>query len=198
MNHLELRFELPDWMQHLIGKDKIVCPSLEDRMRFAIRLSWENVEQQTGGPFGAAVFDSDGVLVAPGINIVTASNCSVLHAEIVALMLAQKVLGRYDIGNASRGRYDLVATTQPCAMCFGAIPWSGVSRLVCGGRDEDARRIGFDEGPKPENWIAGLESRGIAVVQDVLRKEAVDVLQRYAQLGRPIYNATRRNTPTDR
>jgi len=198
VNHLELRFELPDWMQHLIGKDKIVCPSLEDRMRFAIRLSWENVEQQTGGPFGAAVFDSDGVLVAPGINIVTASNCSVLHAEIVALMLAQKVLGRYDIGNASRGRYDLVATTQPCAMCFGAIPWSGVSRLVCGGRDEDARRIGFDEGPKPENWIAGLESRGIAVVQDVLRKEAVDVLQRYAQLGRPIYNATRRNTPTDR
>jgi len=197
VNHLELRFELPDWMQHFIGKDKVICPDLEDRMRFAIGLSRENVEQQTGGPFGAAVFDSDGVLVAPGINIVTASNCSVLHAEIVALMLAQKVLGRYDIGNAGRGSYDLVATTQPCAMCFGAIPWSGVSRLVCGGRDEDARRIGFDEGPKPENWIAGLESRGIVVIQDVLREEAVDVLQRYAQLGRPIYNATRRNTPID-
>ena len=43
-------------------------------------------------------------------------------------------------------------------------PWCGpaVRRLVCGGRDADARGIGFDEGPKPSNWIAALETRGIA------------------------------------
>jgi hypothetical protein len=31
---------------------------------------------------------------------------------------------------------------------FGAVPWSGVRRLACGARDEDASDIGFDEGPK--------------------------------------------------
>ena len=41
---------------------------------------------------------------------------------------------------------EMVASTQPCAMCLGATPWSGIRRLVCGARDEDAEEIGFDEG----------------------------------------------------
>lgn len=73
-------------------------------------------------------------------------------------------------------------------MCLGAIPWSGVSRLVCGARDEDARRIGFDEGDKPSDWIGRLRKRGIEVVRDVSRTEAVSVLEEYARNGGIIYN----------
>ena len=74
-------------------------------------------------------------------------------------------------------------------MCFGAIPWSGVNRLICGARDKDARDVGFDEGPKVKNWVAELRSRGITVLRDVLRKEAVAVLSEYAATaGSPIYN----------
>ena len=83
----------------------------------------------------------------------------------------------------------MVASTEPCAMCFGAIPWSGVTRLVCGARDEDARRIGFDEGPKLPDWRKALQKRGIRVTRDVLREEAVAVLDLYVDLGGPIYNA---------
>jgi len=72
-------------------------------------------------------------------------------------------------------------------MCFGAVPWSGVSSLVCGARDEDARSIGFDEGPKLTNWVEELESRGIRVVRDVLRDEAAAVLREYGQGGGMIY-----------
>ena len=160
-------------------------------MRFAIALARENVERQTGGPFGAAVFDDKGRLVAPGVNVVVTSNCSILHAEMVAIALAQKKLGRYDIGDEGRRHYALVASTEPCAMCFGALPWSGVTRLVCGARDEDARRIGFDEGPKLPDWHKALQKRGIRVTRDVLREEAVAVLDLYAGLGRPIYNTGR-------
>jgi len=109
-------------------------------MRLAIALARENVERQTGGPFGAAVFDEKGHLVAPGVNVVVTGNCSILHAEMVAIALAQKKLARYDIGDEGRSHYTLAASTEPCAMCFGAIPWSGVTRLECGARDEDARR----------------------------------------------------------
>ncbi len=160
-------------------------------MRLAISLARENVERQTGGPFGAAVFDEKGRLVAPGVNVVLTSNCSILHAEMVAIALAQKKLGRYDIGDEGRSHYTLVASTEPCAMCFGAIPWSGVTRLVCGARDEDARRIGFDEGPKLPDWNEALEKRGIRVIRDLLRDEAVAVLDLYVDLGGPIYNTGR-------
>jgi tRNA(Arg) A34 adenosine deaminase TadA len=158
-------------------------------MRFVLELSRRNVRHGTGGPFGAAVFDSNGQLIAPGINMVVISNCSLLHAEMVALAGAQQKLGRYDIGDGGRLHYDLFATTEPCAMCFGAFPWSGVSRLVCGARDEDARAIGFDEGPKLADWVAALNDLGIAVLRDVLRDDAVAVLREYIASGGIIYNA---------
>ena len=189
MDPLDFRIEIPAWVGNFLANSPKVFASVEDRMRFVIALARENVERQSGGPFGAAVFDSRGNLVAPGINIVVTSNCSILHAEMIALAMAQKKLGRYDIGNGGTNTYELVTSAEPCAMCFGAIPWSGVPRLVCGARDEDARRIGFDEGPKLSGWQEALENRGIHVVRDVLRKEAVEVLDLYVRLGGPIYNA---------
>ena len=66
--------------------------------------------------------------------------------------------------------------------------WSGVRRLVCGAWGEDAEKIGFDEGPKPTEWVRMLEDRGISVVRDELRDEAAAVLRRYAGEGGIIYN----------
>jgi tRNA(Arg) A34 adenosine deaminase TadA len=189
LESLDFRIEIPTWVGGFLAGSPKVFTAVEDRMRFVIALARENVERQSGGPFGAAVFDSTGTLVAPGINLVMTNNCSILHAEMIAIALAQKKLGRYDIGNGGTDAYELVASAEPCAMCFGAIPWSGVTRLVCGARDEDARRIGFDEGPKLSDWQDALKVRGIIVARDVLRKEAVEVLDLYVRLGGPIYNA---------
>lgn len=185
----ELCVGLPSWVGQFMEKAPTVFRDAEERMRFVIALARENAQQGTGGPFAAAVFDGTGTLVAPGVNLVTSSNCSVLHAELVALMLAQKALGRYDLSEGGRQHFDLVSTAEPCAMCFGAIPWSGVSQLICGARDEDARAIGFDEGPKLTDWVSALNSRGITVRRDVLREEAVAVLREYSSSGGVIYNA---------
>jgi tRNA(Arg) A34 adenosine deaminase TadA len=74
-------------------------------------------------------------------------------------------------------------------MCLGVTVWSGVSRLACAGRDEDAREIGFDEGPKHPEWVAELEKRGIAVERDLERDSSIDVLRHYLSTGGNIYNA---------
>jgi tRNA(Arg) A34 adenosine deaminase TadA len=187
----ELTIRLPGWLVEALAGDPPVLPTVEERMRLAIGLARRNVEERTGGPFGAAVFDGSGTLVAPGVNVVVASNCSVLHAEVVAIALAQKMLNRYDIGAGGASDYELVASTEPCSMCLGAVPWAGVTRVACGARDEDARRVGFDEGPKPEDWPAELAARGIEVVRDVLRDEAAAVLTEYVRMGGPIYNPGR-------
>jgi tRNA(Arg) A34 adenosine deaminase TadA len=78
-------------------------------------------------------------------------------------------------------------------MCLGAIPWSGVRSVICGARDQDARRIGFDEGSKPDRWVKSLENRGIRVFRDVLREEALAVLLDYHKRGGLIYNARSKN-----
>jgi tRNA(Arg) A34 adenosine deaminase TadA len=181
---------LPEWVEELIPDPDRAYPTEEDRMRLAIELSRQNVAHGTGGPFGAGVFDlSTNRLVAPGVNLVTTTNLSTAHAEIVAIMIAQQVVGHFDLGGQGRPPYELVASTEPCAQCFGSVPWSGVRRLACGARDEDACAIGFDEGPKMSDWIPALERRGISVVRDVCRDEAATVLEEYAGRGGVIYNA---------
>ena len=180
---------LPEWVESFAGDPARTFGTVPEQMEFVIELSRLNVENGTGGPFGAAVFDSRSHrLLAPGVNLVVPSVCSVAHAEIVAIAVAQQLAGRYDLGSDSLLSCELVTSTEPCAMCLGAIPWSGVHRIVCGARKEDAMQIGFDEGPRPSDWIEQLEARGVAVLRDVGRQEAVAVLRKYCEEKRPIYN----------
>ncbi len=164
--------------------------SAHDRMRFVIALAQTNVDMGTGGPFGAAVFETTtGRLVSIGVNLVASAKCSLAHAEMVALANAQQAIGHFDLGAAGLPRLELVTSCEPCAMCYGAIPWSGVRNVLCAARAHDAAAIGFDEGSKPKNWVAALKKRGITVCRDLCRDEAVAVLRRYKQAGGDIYNA---------
>jgi tRNA(Arg) A34 adenosine deaminase TadA len=181
-----MKFPLPAWLDQTA---ETVITDLDERMRFVIALARQNVAAGSGGPFGAAIFESaSGRLVACGVNQVVSAQCSHAHAEMAAIANAQERLGTYDLGATGLPAHELVTSSEPCAMCFGALPWSGVRTLACGARASDAEAIGFDEGPKPEHWIAALAARGISTRQDICRKEAVAVLQAYAQAGAEIYN----------
>jgi tRNA(Arg) A34 adenosine deaminase TadA len=161
-------------------------------MRFVVELAAKNVTRGTGGPFAAAVFETTtGRLVSIGVNLVESTQCSHAHAEMVALANAQRVVGNFDLSAAGMPEHELVTSCEPCAMCYGALPWSGVRRVLCGARGRDAEAIGFDEGPKPKQWVAELKKRSITVVRDLCRKEAVAVLQQYQGSGGAIYNARR-------
>src|SRR5215211_3593754 len=95
---------LPDWVEEFVSDLDRTYPTEEDRMRLVIELSRLNVIHATGGPFGAGIFDlSTNRLLAPGVNLVTTSNLSIVHAEIVAIMVAQQVLGHFDLGRPAAG-----------------------------------------------------------------------------------------------
>lgn len=191
MRHGRITLELPEWVAPFVDGQETAFDSAEARMRLAIELARRNTMHGTGGPFGAAVFETDSSrLVSVGVNLVEAANCSILHAEMVAITLAQQSVGSYDLGGEGRPSHELVTSTEPCAMCLGAIPWSGVRRVVCGATGEDACAIGFDEGAKPVDWVGELHKRGITVVQGVLRPEAQAVLREYTRRGGTIYNAS--------
>ncbi len=174
-------FALPHWIDELVASFPRPLDSDEARMELAIALSRENVER-AGGPFGAAVFAGD-MLVAAGINSVLSSGFSIAHAEIIALISAQHA--------AAPPPFALYASTEPCCQCFGAIVWSGVTRLVYGATTADAEAVGFDEGPKPDAWEDELERRGISVRRGVRSTEAKTVLEEYARRGGVIYGGRR-------
>ncbi|MCL2220315.1 MAG: nucleoside deaminase [Chitinispirillia bacterium] len=187
-----IQIELPEWMREPLALATGIFAAREERMDFAINLARMNVKYSTGGPFAAAVFDTEsGRLIAAGVNLVTNIGLSIAHAEMVALMQAQAALGSFDLGANGMPRCELVTTTAPCAMCLGAVPWSGVRALVCGARDEDARAVGFDEGSKRPDWVKELENRGIEVALDVRRDDAAAILRDYVNGGGVVYNGRR-------
>jgi tRNA(Arg) A34 adenosine deaminase TadA len=177
-----IELQLPAWISE-ICEPGALYPTIEDRIDLTFTLARTNFERETGGPFGAAVFDSQGALLAPGVNMVVPTNIATAHAEVLAIGIAGRVVGSFDLGPT-----ELVASTDPCAMCLGAVPWSGVRRLICGARTEDAAAIGFEEGDRMPDWVERLEHRGVEVIREVKRSEGAALLSDYAARGGVIYN----------
>lgn len=181
-----LQLTLPDWLRHAPDENRIYVDD-DSRVALAIDLARRNVENASGGPFGAAVFSVDGRLVSVGVNRVLSQNCSVAHAEMMAYMLAQARLQRSRL-NETGERFVLATSAQPCCQCYGATFWAGIDELLIGARSEDVEELTeFDEGPLPADWIGELESRGIAVRRDILRDDARAVFLRYRELGGAAY-----------
>ena len=113
----KLNLELPDWIDTFLAEYPAVISSIETQMRFVLDLTERNIREKTGGPFGASVFEKEsGKLVSVGVNVVVGQNCSAAHAEMMALMLAQKKIGHYDLSDAKFPAHRLV-TSGKCAPC---------------------------------------------------------------------------------
>jgi tRNA(Arg) A34 adenosine deaminase TadA len=159
----------------------------EVRMAWVADLLDRQVAEGTGGPFAAAVFSGvTGEVLGVAVNRVEPSSACIAHAELLALAQAGQAVGSFTLEDHEA---ILVTSTEPCAMCLGALVWSGVERVVCGAADADARAIGFDEGDKPPDWLEALERRGIGVALGVLRDRIIDAMHRYVEQGGLVYNA---------
>ena len=183
----KLQLDGPRWLDSVIRPKLGPGASDEARMDWVAGLLDRQVEERTGGPFAAAVFsDLTGEVLGVAVNRVEATSACIAHAEVLAIAEAGQSTGSYTLdGHAAV----LVTSAEPCAMCLGAVGWSGVERVVCGAADGDARAIGFDEGDKPADWPAALGRRGITVATGVHRDRIRAAMDRYAAAGGVVYNA---------
>jgi tRNA(Arg) A34 adenosine deaminase TadA len=182
---------LPEWLVAELDELPEQLPTVEDRMALVNRLADRNFREGNGGPFAAIVVDaSTGRLVSVGVNVVLSSGISAAHAEVMALGLAQRATGGWDLGGTPGTTLQLVVNWRPCVMCYGASMWSGIRQLVVAGSGAELERLtGFDEGPMREDWAEQFEARGIAVTQNVGREEALAVFRAYGEAGKLVYNA---------
>ncbi|MFC0673252.1 nucleoside deaminase [Brachybacterium hainanense] len=188
--------DLPAWLREEVAAMPPRVPDPVERMRFVVHLSARSVEEGTGGPFAAMVVDrrTDRV-VSVATNVVPSSGLSIAHAETVALSLAQTRLGTWDLG-ADGADHVLITSAQPCAMCLGALIWSGARAVDIAALGSDVEAItGFDEGPVPADWREQLERRGIAVETGRCEAEALAALRgfrtRLDEGGTVLYNGRR-------
>jgi tRNA(Arg) A34 adenosine deaminase TadA len=191
----EYRIALPDWVPDALAVVPERIPDREARMRLVHELADRNWREGNGGPFAALVAETaTGRIVSVGVNVVLASGVSSGHAEVTALGIAQRALGGWDLGAAGAPEHELVVNWRPCVQCYGAALWSGIRTLVVAGSGPELERITtFDEGPMRDDWAEQFESRGIRVVDGVLRDEAVAVFEKYRDAvdagGVTVYNA---------
>ncbi|GAA3606533.1 nucleoside deaminase [Kineosporia mesophila] len=104
----------------------------------AVALAAENVANG-GGPFGALVVLKD-ELIATGTNQVTPTLDPTAHAEVIAIRAACRALGTFKLDGCL-----LVASCEPCPMCFSSSLWARVDRIIYAADRHDAAKAGFDD-----------------------------------------------------
>lgn len=96
-------------------------------------------------PFGAILVDEGGKIVLAAENTVVTESDVTGHAELNLVRMATKLLSPEKLE-----RCTLYSSTEPCAMCAGAIHWSRIGRVVYA-----LSELGLYElvGPSPEHLI---------------------------------------------
>ncbi len=190
LNKMEFTLGLPAWAVDELTRLPQYLPTLAERMTAVIAFSRHNFERGTGGPFAAGVFEQEsGKLVVIGVNRVVPSACSSAHAEVMALSLAQKQLGTFDLGGEGLPAYQLVVNWRPCAMCYGALLWSGVRSLVIAGSGPELEALtGFDEGPIHPDWQGELQKRGVHLINHIETEAATAVFRDFGASDGLVYN----------
>jgi len=137
----------------------------EKFMAEAIRLSFETMRSNEGGPFGCVIV-KDGEIIARGTNKVSSSNDPTAHAEVVAIREACKALNTFQLTGC-----EIYSSCEPCPMCLSAIYWARPDKVYYANTKEDAARIGFDDAYIYDEINSPAEKRKIPVVQ-LLHDEA--------------------------
>jgi tRNA(Arg) A34 adenosine deaminase TadA len=104
-------------------------------------------------PFGAILVDAAGNVVLEAENTVNTDKDVTAHAETNLMRAASGQLDRDFLAGCT-----LYTSTEPCAMCAGAIYWGNVRRVVFGLSQEQIRAVSSGN---PENMQLQLSSREV-------------------------------------
>jgi tRNA(Arg) A34 adenosine deaminase TadA len=115
-----------------------------EHLRSAISVAW-HAREHGNHPFGAVLVDETNHVLLQAENTVTTGRDCTGHAETNLVRLATQHFSPEQLA-----RYTLYSSTEPCAMCAGAIHWSQIGRVVYALSEVDLYAI---VGPSPEHLL---------------------------------------------
>ena len=142
----------------------------ENFMRLAIQKAKEGVDNGQA-PFGACIVKNDEIISCEH-NRVWETTDITAHAEIVAIREACKKLNAIDLSGCI-----IYSTTEPCPMCYSAIHWAKISKIVFGTRIQDAKNFGFSELCISDKQMNELGNDYIKITSDFLREENLELFK---------------------
>ena len=147
-------------------------------MRLAIEKTREGIRAgQT--PFGACIVSSDGRVIACDHNVVWATTDITAHGEVNTIRVACKALGSIDLSGST-----IYSTTEPCPMCFSAIHWAKISRIVYGASIADAQAAGFNELTIANTLMKEKGQSPVQIDGGCLREVCVSLFEEWKNAGR--------------
>jgi len=134
-----------------------------------------------GFPFGACIVKK-GSVVCVERNTVLKENDATCHAEINAIRKACRKLKARCLDDCA-----IYSTTEPCPMCFSAIHWAGIKKIVFGAEIRDSEKAGFDELPVSDRKMNSFARKKISIVSGVMARECRALLREWAERGGPTH-----------
>ena len=151
-------------------------------MRRAIAEARAHLPAMDGGPFGVCLVRGDEVL-AVAHNTVLKDLDPTCHAETNAIRLAARQLQSYDLSGC-----DIYSTTEPCPMCFAAIHWARIGRLIYGTAIGEVAQLGFNELTLGSRQMQELGRSPVAIYPGFLVDECRQLLTDWTRMpGRQVY-----------
>lgn len=126
--------------------------------------------EKGGGPFGACVV-KDGQIISLAHNTVTLDNDPTAHAEINAIRIAAKSLGKFDLSDCI-----IYSSTEPCPMCLSAIYWARIPVVYFATTRKDAEEIGFSDNLIYEEIPKPINERKVKMIQ-IDREKSLQVFE---------------------
>ena len=151
-------------------------------MQLALERARKTMNENIGGPFGAAVIDSNGNILSVSSNSVLRDNDPTAHAEVNAIREACRVIGNYDLSDCV-----LYTTAYPCPMCLSAIIWANIKKVYFGCTPKDAENIGFRDDFIYRFIESKCQDENILDIKELNRDECLQLFNEYQQKNKTIY-----------
>jgi tRNA(Arg) A34 adenosine deaminase TadA len=133
-------------------------------------------------PFGACIV-RDGEIISCEHNRVWETTDITAHAEVTAIREACRKLGTVDLSGCT-----IYSTTEPCPMCFSAIHWARIDRIIFGTSIRDAADAGFNELAISNQELKENSCSHIQIVGGFMRDENLELVREFAkQPGKKTY-----------
>lgn len=155
---------------------------MNEILRLAMEQARKTMNENIGGPFGAAVIAANGEILAVTSNSVLRDNDPTAHAEVNAIRTACKKIGSYDLSGCV-----LYTTAYPCPMCLSAIIWANIKKVYFGCRPEDAEHIGFRDDFMYRFIEAECRDKSVLDMAELDRADCLKLFEEYQQKAKTIY-----------
>ncbi|MFH2106841.1 MAG: nucleoside deaminase [Candidatus Micrarchaeota archaeon] len=148
-----------------------------DKNEFFMKKAIEKAKQAMRSgqtPFGACITSKEGKIISCEHNVVWKTTDITAHGEIHAIRVACKKIKNIKLTGCT-----IYSTTEPCPMCFSAIHWAGIKKIVYGASITDAQKAGFSELTISNKEMKRIGKSPVGIQSGFMRTENVELFEEF-------------------